>query len=56
MILDDSFRDIVVESLEKKWTRDPFDRLISTHALVCGHELATKDASILLNCRCAFWD
>lgn len=53
--LDDPFEEIILKSLEQRWTRDPFDRVISAHALLCGYELATKDSSILSNCSCAFW-
>jgi PIN domain nuclease of toxin-antitoxin system len=38
------------------WTRDPFDRLISAHALVWGEPLLTKDRSIREHYRHAFWE
>jgi PIN domain nuclease of toxin-antitoxin system len=38
------------------WTRDPFDRLITAHALVWGEPLLTKDRNIREHYRHAFWD
>jgi predicted nucleic acid-binding protein len=47
-IYDDPPLAAVVErALDLGWTRDPFDRLISAHALVRGWRLATSDARIL---------
>jgi PIN domain nuclease of toxin-antitoxin system len=38
------------------WTRDPFDRLITAHALVWGRPLLSRDRSIRANYAHAFWD
>ncbi|MCC5835133.1 MAG: PIN domain-containing protein [Opitutales bacterium] len=43
------------ESLKQKWTRDPFDRIISAHAVANSMDLFSKDESILKNCERAFW-
>lgn len=37
------------------WTRDPFDRMIASHAKYRGGRLLTRDRTILENCRFAFW-
>lgn len=37
------------------WTRDPFDRLITAHAMVFGAELCTRDRVIREHYRKAFW-
>ena len=37
------------------WTRDPFDRLIVTHALVYAAPLCSRDRTIRDNYRHAFW-
>ena len=44
-----------VTSLQEKWTRDPFDRLIVSHAKTKGAALLTKDKVILKNYIKAFW-
>jgi PIN domain nuclease of toxin-antitoxin system len=38
------------------WTRDPFDRLISAHAIVAGVPLITADRTILQHLPQAAWD
>ena len=38
-------------SAEESWTRDPFDRLIVSHARLRGFRLATGDARILQRLR-----
>jgi PIN domain nuclease of toxin-antitoxin system len=38
------------------WTRDPFDRLITAHALIRGAPLLTRDENIRDHYRHAFWD
>lgn len=37
------------------WTRDPFDRLISAHAIVADAPLVTADQTILANLPQATW-
>lgn len=49
------FPAIVQEALRMTWTRDPFDRLIAGHAVAAGHQLATKDETILSHCPVAMW-
>jgi PIN domain nuclease of toxin-antitoxin system len=44
-----------MEAMAQKWTRDPFDRLISSNAICAGSPLLTKDATILEHCSCATW-
>jgi PIN domain nuclease of toxin-antitoxin system len=38
------------------WTRDPFDRLITAHALTWAAPLLTRDGEIRDNYNHAFWD
>ena len=38
------------------WTRDPFDRLITAHALTWAAPLLTRDGTIRNNYNHAFWD
>ena len=38
------------------WTRDPFDRLITAHALAYGADLCTRDRAIREHYRHGFWD
>lgn len=40
---------VVARAIELGWTRDPFDRLITGHALYRGWRLATSDSMILAN-------
>ena len=49
------FNTIVSQSLEINWTRDPFDRLIVSHAQVNNNILITKDKVILANYDHAIW-
>ncbi len=44
-----------ITSLQEKWTRDPFDRLIVSHAKTKGGKLLSKDRVILKNYINAFW-
>lgn len=55
-LCDHPFNEIIRESLVQNWTRDPFDRLISAHAVVAGHDLVTRDNEIHRHCSAAFWD
>ena len=54
-ICDLSFGRIIVESIEQRWTRDPFDRLIVAHACLRGARLLTKDRTILKHYSQAIW-
>lgn len=50
------FAPTLRESLKQKWTRDPFDRMISAHAVANAFDLLTKDEAIRDNCERAFWE
>ncbi|MCK4542736.1 MAG: type II toxin-antitoxin system VapC family toxin [Spirochaetales bacterium] len=50
------FEEIIVSSLAQKWTRDPFDRIITAHAMTQDARLLTKDRNILKHYRKAVWD
>lgn len=54
-VCDHPFPPIIQEALRMTWTRDPFDRIIASHAVSAGHSLATKDEMILENCPVAIW-
>ena len=43
------FREIVKISINEKWTRDPFDRIIVAHAKLKDLTLISKDATINKN-------
>lgn len=40
---------VIAAALDLSWTRDPFDRMITAHALSRRYRLATSDATILHN-------
>lgn len=46
---DPSLSAVVRHTLDLTWTRDPFDRLITAHALHRGWRLATSDRGLLDN-------
>lgn len=50
-----SFLPIAERSLEMKWTRDPFDRLITAQAEFHDADLLSKDRSILEHYAKAIW-
>jgi PIN domain nuclease of toxin-antitoxin system len=50
-----SFLPIVEKSLELKWTRDPFDRLLTAHAAFRQADLLSKDTIINANYSRTFW-
>jgi len=50
-----SFLPIVEKSLELKWTRDPFDRLLTAHAGFRQADLLSKDKIITANYSRTFW-
>lgn len=54
-IHDISFHRLVDVSISAKWTRDPFDRLIASHAKALDAILLTKDAVILKHYKNAVW-
>ena len=49
------FRETVTQALKEKWTRDPFDRLITANAKAAGAPLVTKDERIRKHYRRAIW-
>jgi len=52
---DHKLAAIITESFLHKWTRDPFDRLITANASLMGDNLLTKDGKILANYINALW-
>ncbi len=54
-ICDISFSDIIKKAALSKWTRDPFDRIITAQAAVSNSFLITKDKQILKNYSKAVW-
>ncbi|HAP43371.1 MAG: hypothetical protein A2087_06130 [Spirochaetes bacterium GWD1_61_31] len=52
---DCSLQTLVAGALDAKWTRDPFDRLITCHAELRNAPLLTKDETILAHYRHARW-
>lgn len=50
------FSSIVLQAQSISWTRDPFDRIITAHAMEGNAALVTKDAHILKNYKKALWD
>lgn len=53
---DIALDDVVTQALGQKWTRDPFDRLIVSHARIRRAPLLTRDKTILKNYSQAIWD
>jgi PIN domain nuclease of toxin-antitoxin system len=51
----DSFTDVVNKSIKEKWTRDPFDRIITAHARLSSLKLLTKDEKIHKHYNHAVW-
>ncbi len=52
---DVSLVDLIQAATTLSWTRDPFDRLISAHAMVANVPLLTADETILENLPLAIW-
>ncbi len=44
---DSSFSEISMISINEKWTRDPFDRIIVSHSKLKDCTLITKDQNII---------
>jgi PIN domain nuclease of toxin-antitoxin system len=55
-ICDLPFEEVVLAALKEAWTRDPFDRIIVSHAVARKAPLITKDQTILDHCPLAVWD
>ena len=51
----ESVQEVVSAAMGMAWTRDPFDRLITATAALCGAPLVTRDASITANYGSAVW-
>lgn len=56
VVSDTPFAALVDHAMTLRWTRDPFDRLITANALVDGADLLTADETIRAHCTTAFWD
>lgn len=55
IICDRQFDQIISQSLNQHWTRDPFDRIIVSQAALQGSLLLTKDKNIRDNYPQAQW-
>lgn len=55
-VVDVSFAELVDTAVGVTWTRDPFDRLLSAHAIVADVPLITADRTILDHLPLATWD
>jgi PIN domain nuclease of toxin-antitoxin system len=55
-ICDLPFSRVVETALDQSWTRDPFDRLIVSQAVLRGATLITRDQAILDNYPAATWE
>ena len=55
-ICSKDFNLIIEQALHINWTRDPFDRLIVSHAQINENILLTKDHKILANYQYSVWD
>lgn len=54
-VADISAADLFRHAATTRWTRDPFDRLIATHARILDEPLLTHDEAILDNLSQAIW-
>lgn len=54
-LVDISLDELVSYGINEPWTRDPFDRLIVSHARIMNAPLLTKDEKILVNYEQALW-
>jgi PIN domain nuclease of toxin-antitoxin system len=54
-IADVSLAELAHTAMGLSWTRDPFDRMISAHAIVADAPLITADRTILDNLSLASW-
>ncbi len=54
-ICEKPFQEVIQNSLEMKWTRDPFDRIITAHAAIDDSILITKDRLIRKHYLHALW-
>ncbi len=54
-ICDLPFQSVVTAASTERWTKDPFDRLITGHARARGAPLITKDQKIRKHYKPALW-
>ncbi|MCK5201655.1 MAG: PIN domain-containing protein [Spirochaetales bacterium] len=54
-ICENSFPNMIQKAILTKWTRDPFDRIITAHAAVNDSILITKDRQIRKHYSKATW-
>ena len=54
-ICNSPFQDIIKKAASSKWTRDPFDRIITAQAAVNNSILITKDKQIRKHYSKAVW-
>jgi PIN domain nuclease of toxin-antitoxin system len=55
-VADVSLTTLAQSAVDLHWTRDPFDRMISAHAIVENAPLLTADRTIRDNLPLATWD
>ncbi|MFT5090427.1 MAG: PIN domain nuclease of toxin-antitoxin system [Planctomycetota bacterium] len=56
LAIDDTpFEQVVAQSLDNTWTRDPFDRLIVAQAALGNYPLLSKDRHIREHYEYAYW-
>lgn len=55
-ITDASVGELGHAAMDLSWTCDPFDRLISAHAIVANAPLVTADEKIREHLPLAIWD
>lgn len=55
VVHDLSFDKMITTSLDVRWTRDPFDRIITSHAQTLDSVLLTKDEVIRAHYKKAVW-
>jgi PIN domain nuclease of toxin-antitoxin system len=54
-VCDLPFQEVVEVALDQVWTRDPFDRLIVSQAILRGAPLITRDGTIREQFQHAVW-
>jgi PIN domain nuclease of toxin-antitoxin system len=54
-VCEHSFVEVISKALDLKWTRDPFDRIITAHAQINDSPLLTKNNNILKHYQKALW-
>ena len=54
-ICDLPFPNVIEVALDVSWTRDPFDRVIASQAMLRGATLVTRDRNLRTHCPQAEW-